>query len=63
MPNKKDIEEVAAIVNSEGLGYAVMGYMSADSIADPKLAELWAAADKALYALDKYIESKVGDIY
>ena len=45
---KYSIEQVADIVHSEGLGYAVMDYMSADSIEDPDLARLWRIAKEAL---------------
>lgn len=38
---KYDLIEVADIVENEGLGYAVVDYMSGDSIADPELAALW----------------------
>jgi hypothetical protein len=47
---KKDLFEVAQIVNSEGIGYAVQDYMSGEWIENPELAELW---DRASDLLDK----------
>jgi hypothetical protein len=45
---KYSIEQVADIVESEGLGYAIQHYMSADSIEDEDLARLWRIAKEAL---------------
>jgi len=47
--------EVKEIVESEGLGYAVQDYMSADDINDPKLRKLWHNAKVALDALSSYL--------
>lgn len=41
-------EEVAWVVENEGLDYAICEYMGADSIADSELAEAWEAAKFAL---------------
>lgn len=49
--SKMTNEEVAAVVDSEGLGYAIEHYMSADSIEDPVLAARWCAAKEALSAV------------
>ena len=53
---KLSIEEVADIINSEGLGYAVHGYLDADQIEDPELAKLWREADAALCAISDICE-------
>lgn len=45
--------KVAQIVDSEGIGYAVQHYMSADSIADPELASLWQQAAEVLGKIEK----------
>lgn len=37
-------QEVAEVVECEGLGYAIQHYLSADRIEDEDLAELWAEA-------------------
>lgn len=49
---KYTTEQVADIVASEGLGYAVQHYMGADSIEDLRLAGLWSTARTALDAID-----------
>lgn len=61
MGNKRDLERVAAVIISEGLGYAVMDYLSPEDIADAKLAALWADAQKALHAIMDHLDSKLGD--
>lgn len=58
MAEKRSVEEVAAIVESEGLGYAVQDYMGADSIADPKLAKLWGEARDRLKAIEDHLEAE-----
>lgn len=54
---KYSVEQVADIVNSEGLGYAVQHGLSADSIEDLRLAGLWATAKTALKAIGKILEA------
>jgi hypothetical protein len=41
---KKTNEQVAAVVENEGLDYAITSYMSASTIEDPELADLWSQA-------------------
>jgi uncharacterized protein YgfB (UPF0149 family) len=53
---KMSLEEVAAKVEWEGLGYAVQHYMTGDSIADPHLAELWDQAKELLDEIDGILE-------
>ena len=48
---QKSNQEVADIVEMEGLGYAVQHYLGAESIKDEKLAALWASAKEALNAI------------
>ncbi len=51
-----DIEEVAAYVAAEGLGYAVMDGFRAEEIEDEMLRTLWAAASGVLHAIDKILD-------
>lgn len=52
------LEEVAVIVDNEGLGYAIAHYMSEDEIDDPILKEKWKQTSKLL----KEIEDMLPDI-
>lgn len=63
MPTEKLLsdDDVAAVVEAEGLGYAVQHYMSADRIANPKLRGLWKRAADALDAIDKILETDDAD--
>ena len=54
-----DKQEVAQVIASEGIGYAVTKYMSADSIADPKLKKMWANAATALNAIEDYLSDEL----
>lgn len=45
---KMTVEEVASVVDREGLGYALTNYMNADSIADSMLAQAWTQAQQAM---------------
>lgn len=49
------IQEVAQIVASEGLGYAVGEYLNSDSIQDADLRELWENAQVSLNELDVFL--------
>lgn len=55
--NQFSILEIKQIVESEGLGYAVQDYLSSESILDPKLKQLWDAAQHALNAIEQYLET------
>lgn len=55
--SKLSVKEVAGIIESEGLGYAVKGYLSGDSIDDPVLALIWKTAALAMDAIEQYIEA------
>ncbi len=54
--SKYSIEEVAKIVENEGLGYAITSYMSHDVIEDDKLAGLWKQASDVLTQIEKLLE-------
>ena len=56
MPELVPNEEVSMIVESEGLGYAIMWYLNATQIEDPKLASLWQQASVPLHKINKYLE-------
>jgi hypothetical protein len=49
---KKSNQQVADIVESVGLGYAVQHYLGASAIKDPKLAALWRTAKETLDAIE-----------
>lgn len=53
---KLTVEEIAAVVDNEGLDYAIQHYLSSDRIADPELAKLWQDAAAALSAVSSYLE-------
>lgn len=60
--DKMTIEQVRDKVEVEGgLGMTIEEYMSGDSIADPKLAELWDEARKAIEAVETYIAEHAED--
>lgn len=48
MGKKRTKEEVADVVEMEGLGYAVQYYMGPENIEDDELAREWRAAKEAL---------------
>ena len=54
--SKYSIEEVADIVENEGLGYAVTDYINYKVIKDEKLAGLWLKAETALYEIQKVLD-------
>jgi hypothetical protein len=60
---KKTIEEVAHIVEREGLDYAIQSYMSYESIEDEELSNLWKEADillnKIEFILEPYYEEEL----
>ena len=62
MSDKKSLKEVASVVISEGLGYAVAEYMSGDSIEDPKLAEIWDRAGDALHEIEAYLGDLLDEV-
>lgn len=53
---KYTIEEIKDIVESEGLGYAIMEYVEAKKIEDPNLAELWRDAYDSLKGIEAILE-------
>lgn len=50
------IEQVKEIVESEGLGYTVLEYMSSESIEDEILAEKWEKAARALQNVSDFLD-------
>ena len=48
---KMSNEEIAEICETEGLSYTVLEYMSADSVENPILAELWQEANEKIKAI------------
>lgn len=48
-------EDLAAVVDNEGLGYAVQHYLAAERIADPEVRKLWQEAADALDRLSERI--------
>jgi len=53
---EKTLQEVALIVQAEGLGYAVQSHMSANSIQDQDLRTKWRQAAKLLDEIDNILE-------
>lgn len=53
--NKISVEDVASIVEVEGLGYAIGEYIDAEGIDDKALAELWGEAQNALDEVKEYL--------
>lgn len=53
---KRGNEEVKAIIEDEGLGYAVQSYMDEDSIEDPELAKAWKEARAALDKIEELLK-------
>jgi len=51
----KSIQEVAMIVQTEGLEYAITEYLSADNIEDVVLKDLWKKAKESIRNVDKYL--------
>ena len=49
-------EEVAQIIENEGMGYAIMWYLNAVNIEDPKLASLWQQTSVLLRKIEKHLE-------
>lgn len=53
-------DEVRSIIDNEGLGYAVMEYMSADNLGDdiaPEIFHAWNDAEAALREIESYFFS------
>lgn len=56
MEPKMTINEVAGVIECEGLGYGVQYYTSGDSIADPVLAQMWDECADMMDAIEAYVE-------
>lgn len=54
--SKYCLQEVADIVDNEGIGYAITAYMSHKAIEDEELASLWEQADEVLSKIEKILE-------
>ena len=50
-----DNDEVIGIIESEGIGYAVLCYTNGDTFKDEKLAQLWKEAKEKLEAINEYL--------
>ena len=55
------LEDVAHIVDAEGLGYAIESYMSGDQIDDPVLKEKWNQAAKLLQEIRSMLPDDIYD--
>ena len=58
---KYTLQDVVDIINHEGLDYAIESYINFDYIEDEKLRQLFIEADKALRAIEGYIEDRMGE--
>lgn len=56
MSDLKSIEDVADIVSSEGLDYAILHYMSSEEIEDEALSSLWEQAKTVLSEINAILE-------
>jgi hypothetical protein len=56
------IEEILAMVESEGLDYMITGYASAEQIADPELAKLWREAAEAFAAVEGFLAAHTPEV-
>lgn len=59
---KLTVAQVGEVIESEGLGYAIQSYLSADRIADHDLADMWERAANLLNEIEQYIEDNVDEI-
>lgn len=57
MSRKKSVDQVAEIIETEGLGYAIQHYLSPENIADKKLADMWQRAAALLKEIERYVET------
>lgn len=55
--SKKSKNQVAEIVECEGLGYAIQSFLDSKEIKDKFLADKWAEAKKLLDEIEVYLES------
>ena len=56
MDKPLSLTQVADIVQSEGLGYAITNYLSADNISDPELRNLWDHAGRIMKNIEELLE-------
>jgi hypothetical protein len=59
---KHSVSEIAGIIENEGLGYAIQSYISASSIKDEDLADMWARATELLNEIEAYVEDNADDV-
>lgn len=59
---KVSVSEIASIIESEGLGYAIEGYISSDQIADSDLADMWERAAAVLAEITDYVEENADSV-
>lgn len=57
--SKYSLEDMAEIIDSEGLGYAIEDYVNSEDIEDPRLVDLWDQATVTLAAI-RHLLSEVG---
>jgi len=62
-PDKYTYEELRRRIVSDGLDYCIIYGLSAESMPDEKLAELWKEARDAYFEVDEYLEEKLGEDY
>lgn len=56
----EEIQQIAWKIDSEGLGYAIMGYFNPDAVDDwpvpQEIKDAWKAAEKNLAIIEAYFE-------
>lgn len=59
---KQSISEIASIVEAEGLGYAIQHGVTASTIKDEDLADMWIRAKDLLAEIEEYVEDNADDM-
>jgi hypothetical protein len=59
---KLSVSEIAHVIESEGLGYAIQSYLSSSQIKDDDLADMWERASDLLKEITEYVEDNSDDV-
>lgn len=59
---KHSISEIAGIIESEGLSYAIQNYVTPSSIKDEDLADMWERAREILNEIKEYVDDNADDV-
>lgn len=53
-----DLQDVADVINNEGLGYAIHSYLSSERIEDKRLRDAWQRAYEAMNEIEGILGRK-----